>query len=178
MDNNKLEVLKLLATIADEESNRIWTRYQIMFYANTGLIAIAAWILDKKGTPNNGGFGSYLGFIAVLGMLLAVMWLASVVLGRYYERRLFADIKALIATDQFLREFIRYRNENEPRVSPPRLLNIVNLYGIIPILFLFFWSSILYLEIRLWWSLIGIIIFVFAIMSWYIYTIKDDINPD
>lgn len=141
MDKDKIEVLKLLAGIADKESDRIWTRYQIMFYASTGLLAILAWVVQNTGQLRQLGLQSFPVFVSALGLLVAVAWITSIILGRFYERRWFADMDAIIDSDESLKDWIRARNSVQPRVVRPRLTpNIVLLYSLIPGLFFIFWA--------------------------------------
>lgn len=141
MDKDKVEVLKLLASIADKESDRIWTRYQIMFYASTGLLAILAWVLQNAEQLGPLGLQSFPVFVSALGFLVAVAWLASIILGRFYEKRWFADMDTIIDSDESLKHWVRARNSAQPRVIRLRFVpNIVLLYSLIPGLFLIFWA--------------------------------------
>ena len=66
-----------------------------MFYASTGLVAIGAWMLEKVARLQSLGFGWLPTFVAVLGIVIAAAWVGSMVLGRFYEERLFADMQSL-----------------------------------------------------------------------------------
>src|SRR2546421_691061 len=66
MDKDEVEVLKLLAGIADKESDHIWTRYQIMFFASIGLLAILAWELQNPNRFAKLAYCRFLGFCRIL----------------------------------------------------------------------------------------------------------------
>ena len=139
MDSTDIELLKLLSAIADKESDRIWVRYNAMLVSSTGLIAVFGWLIGQDQHTKQLSLAYAILFLSAIGAALAVTWLLTIVLGRFYEKRWFADMDAIIQGDQSLRRILLARNGASPRVVRPRLPNVLVLFCSIPAAFLSFW---------------------------------------
>ena len=63
--SDKIEILKLVLTLAEKEADRMWVRYNMMLTANAGLVALMAFRLDQVPILAT--------MISLLGIALSVM---------------------------------------------------------------------------------------------------------
>jgi hypothetical protein len=149
MEANTLEVLKMLATIADNESDRILQRFNYMLISSTGLAGAFSWLNEQQGRLRPMSLGWLMLFLGIMGALLAVAWLLSMILGRFYEKRWFLDMDEIIKNDPELKSLIRARSSEGARIVRPNISNVLVLYCLIPSGFLLFWLGVCFVSARL-----------------------------
>ncbi|MFH0909073.1 MAG: hypothetical protein V1929_09950 [bacterium] len=127
---DRLQLLSALNESARKEAELMWTRFQAMLFASTGLIAILAFALEKQ----------LLWLIyatSILGIVFAVVWIQIMRLSRYYYDRWQLDADALVRSDDELREWVRGRID--PRLSKPTRPRATTYAAALPVAFLIGW---------------------------------------
>lgn len=128
---SELELLKFVTGLAEAETDRFWTRYRIMAYANTGLVGIFLFFMQRQ---QHAGI-----IVPVMGLVTSAAWLGVAPVSHYYYQRWNADLEAILRASPWLRRWVR--GQIAPRVTSPILRGIVRfLYDLVPISFLIFWS--------------------------------------
>ena len=129
----KMEILKLLADIAEREADRMWTRYMSFFYINTALIGIITIAPELNRVL-------IAGFFAPLGFVTSVAWLKIIPLSFFYQDRWIRDMKVLIDSDATLRLWIMARGDTPRTPRPPGSMPSLQRLG--PLAFLVAWIAI------------------------------------
>jgi len=130
---DKMQIMRVLIDLAEKESDRFWTRYQTILYANTGLIAILSLIWSIS-------FSLLLIIPSALGVITSIAWLKINAVSHFYEHRWHRDMEELIKSDDMLSEWVRGRNR--PRIPRPHKSGLC-LFNLVPFAFLSFWVVIL-----------------------------------
>jgi L-amino acid N-acyltransferase YncA len=133
----RLDLLRLAVDLSERESDRFWTRYSMMLYANTGLLGIIAYSIS---TPN-----CWLAtLVSLVGIPLSISWFCLIKLSYFYDHRWHADMEALIRSSPAIRKWLRGRIL--PRIKRP-FRRTLPLIEISPVVFLIFWLVILVLSV-------------------------------
>lgn len=138
----KVDLLKLLIDTGEKESDRSWTRYSVMLYANTGLVAIVSLAATIK-APAIAILPS------VLGLWCSIVWFRMGRLSYYYTHRWHADVMSLVASDEFLSEYVRARNN--PRIDRPGSRFVR--WSTVPVSFSITWTAAIAISIALTFAL-------------------------
>jgi len=131
---DKIELLQILTELALREAELMWTRYSTMLYASTGLTGIVAFAVEQQSRPIRLG-------CAIIGLVLALVWIQMIRLSGYYYQRWQMDADHLVSSDESLKQVVRGRIN--PRLSPPSKWAASEYGMVIPILFATGWVLIL-----------------------------------
>ena len=131
---NKLQLLGLLNEWAQKEAALIWSRYQAMLLASTGLVAILSFALEKK------LFWVIYGSSAV-GVILAIVWVQIIQLSQFYYQRWQHDADELVKSENEFSKWVRGRIN--PRVEQPSRFSASMYAIIVPITFFIGWVVVL-----------------------------------
>lgn len=116
----KIELLGLIGTWKDNETNRFWTRFNVFLLANSGLLASMGLIFRLRENPvksfslDNGSI--FLSFIlCIVGFSLCIIWLWVLKIAKRYETRWIKDMDKLCKTDNILTEYVTGYSDNSAR---------------------------------------------------------------
>ena len=147
----KLEILKVVADMAEKESARTWTRYAMMLYASIGLLATLFLTLKV-------GMLWVAAVPSVIGIIVSIAWLKINAFSGSYTKRLHGDMEALVKSDETLQEWVRATNL--PEIRQPFASRKTRFYfNLLPNAFLGIWSFILFAALTsgLWRSPQGVV---------------------
>lgn len=99
----KLEILKVVADMAEKESGRTWTRYAMMLYASIGLLGILLLTLKI-------GMFWVSAVPALIGTAVAVAWLKTNSFWGSYAQGWQTDMEKLVKSDPTLYEWVKATN--------------------------------------------------------------------
>jgi hypothetical protein len=126
-----LEVFKILVELAEKESDRMWTRYTVMLYCNTALMAaLSAAVALRSPWATLGP--------SIIGTVVTTAWIQIHRMSYFHQNRWIADMVALADEEPILARYIR--GHTNPRVKPP-LKEIKALALSVPAAFMAVWFS-------------------------------------
>lgn len=136
--SEKLSLLEMLTELALKEADLIWTRYTAMLYTSTGLMGIMTFSLENQSSSNIRWLS--LG-CAVIGFVIAIVWMQIFRLSRYYYSRWQEDADYIVLSDENIKQVVRGRIN--PRIKSPSKLTASQYGMLIPIMFAIGWLFVL-----------------------------------
>jgi len=138
VDKDKLEALKLVTQLAENESDRGWKRYTVMLTANGALLAFLSASVRMENI-------FLVSILAAIGAVVSWTWLKINEASYFYEHRWHSDMEAIIESEPFLSLWIRGRNN--PRISRPHKKSGLYLFSVLPKFITAFWVIIFFVAI-------------------------------
>jgi len=130
----KISLFSVITQLALTEAQLLWTRYTTMLYANTGLIAILSFAIQRK-------LNAVISGCSIIGLILSIIWIQMIRLSSYYYQRWQLDADFLISSDDCLNEIVHGRIE--PRLSKPTKIS-ASQYGLaLPFTFIIGWLLVI-----------------------------------
>ncbi len=147
LDKDKLEILKLVADLAERETDRTWRRTGTMLTVNAGLLVLVTVAIEKK-VP------VIVLFVGIFGIILSILWHKIAVMSKFYEKRWHKNMEAIIKSDDTLKQWVTGRNDFRPekRSATGYFRIVIKLTG------LFWCALVLYI---LGWPLLRLMHFLF-----------------
>jgi hypothetical protein len=145
LDKNKLEIARLLITVAESETNRGWTRFTSMLNVNTALLALIAFTFQ-------GGATAAATLVSLVGIACSLSWFILSLSSGFLDHRWLRDFEVLVASDSMLRDWIRARTPAArlPRLIGPRVTEAA--YMVTPSVFAVIWSVLAVILVSSSWS--------------------------
>jgi len=105
---NRISILQMVTNLASQESDRFWTRFSMLLYANTGILAIFQFTSPQDTTRI---------VVAFFGLLLSFMWLIWNRQSSFYNMVWLKDHEAILSHDKELAALIT--GIASKRITPP-----------------------------------------------------------
>ena len=134
MRDTEIEILKLVSELAENESDRFWTRYYTMLYANTAMLGIIAAIISFY-PPK---FIYALLICSFIGCAVSYVWWRIVGFGLSFQDRWIEDQKAIIDNNSDIHQLIKGRDKENDTNSD--VIKAKKLYKFLPQISFIVWS--------------------------------------
>jgi hypothetical protein len=140
LNMEKLETLKLVADLAERESDRTWRRATTMMTVNAGLFVLIS-------VAFQGNNRCLILVSSIFGIVLSIVWYFIASISKHYESRWHDNMEMIINSNKMLRDLVRARKKKKPKILGRNIWSATKLFKVVIVLTGIMWAVLLIVAI-------------------------------